>query len=211
MLFFGILRKTTLIKKGEFSCPNCIYKCTYSIYNKKKYIHIFFIPVHPIEDLGNTLICNNCRSAFDPQKIDFNKTPTIANTNTQNIYNEKTNLLPATIGLRIGAFLVDSLIMLPFGFLYQYLKINYLAFFISFFYFYFCDIIFNGSSIGKLIFKIKLSEVYENKLPSNNNLIIRNLIKGIFIFFPFIYLIALTNNKLQSLHDIAAKTIVIDK
>ena len=86
-----------------------------------------------------------------------------------------------------------------------------LSIFIGFIYFVCCDFIFKGSSIGKLILKIKISEIKEDNLPTATNIIIRNVVKGICGLFPPIYLVALSNEKVQTLHDKISNTIVISK
>ena len=70
--------------------------------------------------------------------------------------------------------------------------------------FVFRDVIFNGQSIAKRIFKLRVIDIETNELPSNRKLIIRNLF---FFIYPveFIMLLALD----KSLGDMATNTTIV--
>ena len=70
--------------------------------------------------------------------------------------------------------------------------------------FVFRDVIFDGRSIAKRIFKLRIIDIETNELPSNRKLIIRNLF---FFIYPveFIMLLALD----KSLGDMATNTTIV--
>lgn len=80
---------------------------------------------------------------------------------------------------------------------------------IAFIYFTVLDIILKGSSIGKLLVKQKVSTI-DKTLPIKE-ILIRNVVKSICNVFPPIFFYALANTNNQTLHDLAAKTYVIEK
>ena len=70
--------------------------------------------------------------------------------------------------------------------------------------FVFRDVIFNGQSIAKRIFKLRVIDIETNDLPSNQKLIIRNLF---FFIYPVEFIMLLASNK--SLGDMATNTTII--
>ena len=70
--------------------------------------------------------------------------------------------------------------------------------------FVFRDVIFNGQSIAKRIFKLRVIDIETNDLPSNQKLIIRNLF---FFIYPVEFIMLLASNK--SLGDLATNTTII--
>ena len=67
------------------------------------------------------------------------------------------------------------------------------------------DVIFNGQSIGKRIFKLHIIDE-TNKLPSKRILIIRNIF---FFVYPVDAILLLATN--QSIGDMATRTTVVNK
>ena len=70
--------------------------------------------------------------------------------------------------------------------------------------FVFRDVIFKGQSIAKRIFKLRVIDVETNELPSNRNLIIRNLF---FFLYPVEFIMLLASDK--SLGDMVTNTTIV--
>ncbi|MFV8327698.1 zinc-ribbon domain-containing protein [Flavobacterium sp. ZS1P14] len=60
MIIFGTKTIPSVIKTGEFNCPNCQNKQNYTLKRFKKHFHIFFIPLIPTDNLGDGLECDYC-------------------------------------------------------------------------------------------------------------------------------------------------------
>lgn len=121
-------------------------------------------------------------------------------------------ITPANMGKRIGAYVIDYIILYGVLLAFSGNDYAYVIFIgVSFIYFSACDIFLKGSSVGKMILKQTVTPVKLGEELTQNRILVRNLIKSIFSFFPLIYLVAFANTARQTLHDMAAKTTVIDK
>jgi hypothetical protein len=211
MIVFGTKSTPSVINTGEFNCPNCQDKRNYTLKRYKKYFHIFYIPLIPMDNLGDSLECQKCSSSYVPGSIltrdEYSPENPVGNNNSANYL----GIFPSAFGTRLGAYVLDLILIYLLIAAATFLTSGLLTIFIGFIYFVCCDFIFKGSSIGKLILKIKISEIKEDNLPTATNIIIRNVVKGICGLFPPIYLVALSNEKVQTLHDKISNTIVISK
>jgi uncharacterized RDD family membrane protein YckC len=215
MIIFGSKVISTTIKAGKFNCPNCRREQTYQLKSYKKFFHFFFIPLLKIKELGEQLDCFFCQTSYVPGSVlsaeEYEVNNPLLNSTGATV--ALIGLTPADFGKRIGAFILDiviiyvvyalSIIIAP--------SVGFLMIFISFVYFLICDIVFKGSSVGKLILSIKVADYNEGEKVLVFSLIIRNLIKGLCALFPPLFLTALFNQEKRALHDLAAQTIVVDK
>lgn len=210
MIIFGTKTSASVIKTGEFNCPNCQNKRNYKLKRFKKYIHIFFIPIIQTDSLGDSLECGFCLINYVPgtvlSKDEYSPENLLSTTISVNYWGT-----PTTFGKRLGAYLIDMIFIYVVLFALVSLELGILRLLIGFIYFLGCDLLLKGSSFGKLLLQMKVSELDKDKLPTTMKLLMRNVVKGICSFFPPIYLIALSNDNVQTLHDKAANTIVIDK
>lgn len=211
MIIFGTKTIPSVIKTGEFNCPNCQNKRNYTLKRFKKYFHIFFIPLIPTDNLGDGLECGYCLTNYVPGTVLSKDEYSPENPLGNNFSGNYLGMSPTTFGTRLGAYLIDIIFIYFLIFTLESLKVGILLSLTGFIYFLGCDLLLKGSSVGKLILKIKVSELDEDKLPTTMKLLIRNVVKGICSFFPPIYLIALSTENVQTLHDKAANTIVISK
>lgn len=129
----------------------------------------------------------------------------------------------ASVGDRILATLLDLLLFIAYFILIVYIIneiggiesnvylsiILYLPFF---FYDLYCELLFNGQTLGKFIMKIKVVRI-DGSQPNLGSYLLRwlfRLIEGVVFFWSLVALITvLINGKGQRLGDIAAKTTVI--
>ncbi|RZK14275.1 MAG: RDD family protein [Flavobacterium sp.] len=122
-----------------------------------------------------------------------------------------TNTTVAPFAKRIMAYIIDYAIILVITYSLPIEKEDmYLAgTLLVFLYFTATDIALKGSSIGKMVLKQKVSALDGDF--SSKDIIIRNVVKTLSNMFPLIFLYALSNDAKQTIHDLAAKTIVAEK
>lgn len=141
-------------------------------------------------------------------------------TTTQNV---TINYTIASVGDRILATLLDLLLFVAYFFLVGYIiseiggiesniYASIILFLPFFFYDLYCELLFNGQSLGKFLMKIKVVRL-DGSQPNFGNYLLRwlfRLIEGIAFFWSLVALITvLVNGKGQRIGDIAAKTTVI--
>ena len=210
MIIFGTNIIETVIKTGTFHCPNCRTERNYRLKRDNRYFHLFFVPLFKSDSLDDSLDCTFCRTSYIPGTVlpenEYTRTNPLGSTST----NSTLGLTPSSIRKRIGALFIDSVLIGILALLLSLLKLESLFFVLFFAYFFICDIIFKGSSIGKKILSMQVSEYEEKEQPSVIKLFVRSLIKSICFYFPLIYFFALLNEDYQALHDKAVKTMVID-
>lgn len=68
MIIFGfsVFYIFGLIGAGTFHCPNCGGDREYEHRNARRFFTLFFIPVIPLNKVGEVVRCNTCRTRFDP-------------------------------------------------------------------------------------------------------------------------------------------------
>lgn len=57
---------------GRFYCPQCNSERNYSQKSVRRFFTIFFIPLIPLDKLGEYVECQTCRASFNPRVLDFN-------------------------------------------------------------------------------------------------------------------------------------------
>jgi len=67
---FGTAGSTSSINTGEFFCPECNEYKKYDHKKVQKKISLFFVPLIPIEDLGDYVECQDCKSTFKKSVLD---------------------------------------------------------------------------------------------------------------------------------------------
>ena len=66
-VLFGEQSRNLEVGSGDFDCPVCRNRQRYHHRRIKQYFSLFFIPLLPLEDSANYLICSGCQACFDPQ------------------------------------------------------------------------------------------------------------------------------------------------
>lgn len=110
---------------------------------------------------------------------------------------------------RFLALVLDCVVIMTVGYLIFVMHIApefYLAF--AFSYFLFFEIFASGQTLGKRLLKVKIEKIDSEELPDAVSLLIRTVVKTASCMFPLVFVIPFFNNKQQSLHDLAAKTVV---
>jgi tellurite resistance protein len=81
-----------LIGSGQFHCPNCGGDRQYEHRTARRFFTLFFLPVIPLDKVGEVVRCQTCRTRFDPVVL---RRPTSA---------QLSNALPS--GMRAAAAVV---------------------------------------------------------------------------------------------------------
>jgi hypothetical protein len=63
------------LKSGKFFCPNCGRNRRYKQKRASKYFALYFIPLVPVETLGEFVECQTCQKKFPPEVLEM-KVPT---------------------------------------------------------------------------------------------------------------------------------------
>ncbi len=64
MIIFGLRVLRKLLGTGVFHCPRCGRDCAFKHLRARRWFHIFFIPLIPLDDVGTYVECQACRGTF---------------------------------------------------------------------------------------------------------------------------------------------------
>jgi len=71
MVFFGRQGVTSATDSGEFCCPRCGQGKTYTLKRVRRFFTLFFIPIVPLEKLGDFVECHHCQGTFNPEVLEI--------------------------------------------------------------------------------------------------------------------------------------------
>jgi zinc-ribbon family len=86
MIIFGMGSKHKKIGEGDFYCPHCRGRQYYFHKKAKRYFTLYFIPLIPLNDLGEFIECQTCKSTFSMEVLSL-KTPPAPPRNLAQIMN----------------------------------------------------------------------------------------------------------------------------
>lgn len=66
LIIFGTRGVTTSAGTGEFWCPGCRTKRAYEHKRVRRFFTLYFIPIIPLDVLGEYVECATCRDTYDP-------------------------------------------------------------------------------------------------------------------------------------------------
>jgi hypothetical protein len=75
LLIFGIRVRFKTIAEGVFHCPKCGVDRTFLRRTARRWFTLFFIPIVPMNVLGEYIECDTCHTRFEPSVL---QTPTSA-------------------------------------------------------------------------------------------------------------------------------------
>lgn len=211
LIIFGTKSYGKVIKKGSFNCFRCSTEKNYNLIRYKKYFALFFIPLIPLGNNGDTLECDSCKTQYDPRSVlstaEYNYDIPITGDFEQT----------ASIGKRFGGYIIDLIILtilnLPLAvFINPYLPDYFhnrfhLVFLPMWAIYFFLMEIFFSATIGKKLMRIKTIPDNKEKPITIVGYFLRSIVKCI----PVINIILLFNDKHKGVHDYIANTIVIEK
>jgi hypothetical protein len=65
-VFFGSRAVTYTIGKGSFHCPGCHCDQPYLHRRARRFFTLYFIPLIPLEKIGDFVECQMCRQRWQP-------------------------------------------------------------------------------------------------------------------------------------------------
>lgn len=71
MIIWGSRGRTSTITSGEFFCPDCSGYKVYNHQKVKRWFTLYFIPVFPLSDLGEYIECDQCKSTYKNNVLDY--------------------------------------------------------------------------------------------------------------------------------------------
>ncbi len=66
-IIFGTKSLGRTIQTGHFACRQCRVERVYQLKKYRRYFSLFFIPIIPLDNLGEYLICTGCHTHYLPQ------------------------------------------------------------------------------------------------------------------------------------------------
>ncbi len=70
-------------ESGTFHCPQCNGARQYTQRKVRRFFTLYFIPLIPLDRLGEYIECNYCHGAFNPQVLQYAPEPAAAREDTQ--------------------------------------------------------------------------------------------------------------------------------
>jgi tellurite resistance protein len=70
LIIFGSRAVTTTTASGEFACPSCDAKRGYDRRRVRRFFTLYFLPIIPLETLGEYVECTTCRGTFKPAVLE---------------------------------------------------------------------------------------------------------------------------------------------
>lgn len=71
MIIFGTRGVTTTPERGTFYCPRCSTNKNYNFKRVRRFFTLYFIPVIPLDKLGEYVECTTCQGTYDPAILDY--------------------------------------------------------------------------------------------------------------------------------------------
>lgn len=72
MIIFGTRGITTTPEKGDFYCPSCNSKQPYGLKRVRRFFTLYFIPIIPLDKMGEYVECGSCKDTYKLEVLDFN-------------------------------------------------------------------------------------------------------------------------------------------
>ena len=71
MIIFGTKGVTTTPEKGRFHCPTCGPETGFRWRRVRRFFTLYFIPLIPLNRLGEYIECDRCKGTYDPQVLHY--------------------------------------------------------------------------------------------------------------------------------------------
>lgn len=69
MIIFGTRVRHTTLSSGQFYCPNCKTQRNYELRRARNYFALYFIPIIPMNTVGEYVACQTCGTNFKPDVL----------------------------------------------------------------------------------------------------------------------------------------------
>ena len=71
MIIFGTRSVKFTKEQGQFHCPQCNCQREYKHKSARRFFTLYFIPVLPLDKLGEYVECRTCRGTFIPRVLEY--------------------------------------------------------------------------------------------------------------------------------------------
>ncbi|MCW8125123.1 zinc ribbon domain-containing protein [Microbulbifer halophilus] len=71
MIIFGTRGITTTPQRGDFHCPTCSDTQNYALKRVRRFFTLYFIPLIPLNKLGEYVECRSCKDTYKPRVLDY--------------------------------------------------------------------------------------------------------------------------------------------
>lgn len=71
MIIFGTRSVKFTKEEGDFHCPQCESKTKYRHRSARRFFTLYFIPLIPLDKLGEYVECRTCKGTFIPKVLDY--------------------------------------------------------------------------------------------------------------------------------------------
>ncbi len=71
MIIFGTRGITSTPERGTFNCPQCASVQNYNLKRVRRFFTLYFIPVIPLDKLGEYVECPTCQGTYDLQILEY--------------------------------------------------------------------------------------------------------------------------------------------
>lgn len=100
MIIFGTRGVTTTPERGTFFCPRCNSNQRYNFKRVRRFFTLYFIPVIPLDKLGEYVECPACQGTYAPEILEYD--PQTANLQMEALF------FVAVKHVMIGMLLADG-------------------------------------------------------------------------------------------------------
>jgi len=69
IIIFGVKPRYTTISTGQFVCPHCRVSRPYERRRGRNWFTLYFIPLIPLNSLGEAVVCTACGLQFSPDVL----------------------------------------------------------------------------------------------------------------------------------------------
>jgi zinc-ribbon family len=78
MIIFGTRVRHKTLSTGQFYCPNCKTQRNYDLRRARNYFALYFIPIIPMNTVGEYVTCQTCSTNFNPDVLKMAPPPVTA-------------------------------------------------------------------------------------------------------------------------------------
>ncbi len=69
LIIFGTRGVTSTVATGKFFCPTCMGKRSYCHQRVRRFFTLYFIPIIPLDTIGEYVECLDCRDTYKPSVL----------------------------------------------------------------------------------------------------------------------------------------------
>ena len=82
-IIFGTRGITSTKGQGRFTCPGCGPNSSYELKSVRRFFTLYFIPLIPLDSLGEYIECNHCQATFNENVLSYRPTLTSGSNENQ--------------------------------------------------------------------------------------------------------------------------------